>query len=92
MTRTFAAVFAATLVAACETTEPVVRIETREVLVPVARACVPETLPAEPVYAVTREMIVAAPTPEVRAVLVARYGLERAARLLEVEPVIAACR
>lgn len=88
----FAAVFAATLVAACETTEPVVRIETREVLVPVARTCVPEALPVEPQYAVTREMIANAPSADVRNILLARFALERVARLAEVEPVIAACR
>jgi len=94
MTRSlFAATMGALLLSACASTpEPQIQIETRDVLVPVAVSCVPENLPAAPTYQVSKEDIVNAPTAEIRMQLLGVFALERAARLLEVEPVIAGCR
>lgn len=89
----FAAIFLAHLTAACASTpEPQVRIETRDVLVPVARSCVPAALPAPPTFNVTVGAIVGAPDAAERYRLAIVGLLERDARLTLVEPVINTCR
>ena len=76
--------------ATAPTPEPIIR--TVEVLVPVARSCVPETLGAAPTYRVTVGTIIGAADGAERLRLGPAGMLERDARLAELEPVIAACR
>lgn len=90
--RVFAAVFAASLVAACSTTKPEPQIRIVEVKVPVAVSCVPENLPPRPGYRVTASDIVGAPDAAERYRLAAAGFQERDARLNEVEPVVEGCR
>lgn len=83
----------ALLAGACGSTpEPRIEYRTVEVQVPIARSCVPQTLPAKPDYRVTREALVAAPDAASRLTLAVAGLLERDARLVEVEPVVDACR
>ena len=93
MKRSALALVATMFLVGCETTpDPEIRIETRDVLVPVARSCVPSETPAPPVYRVTREALVGATDAAVRLALAVAGFLERDARLAETEPVLAACR
>lgn len=88
----FAAVFAASLVAACSTTKPEPQIRVVEGKVPVAVSCVPANLPPQPTYRVTVGDLVGAPDAAERYRLAAAGFQEREARLNEVEPVVEGCR
>ena len=76
--------------AAARAPEPVVTI--KEVLVPVARACVPGDLPAAPAYPDTDAALRAAAEGPERYALVAAGRLLREARLAVLEPLVDACR
>lgn len=90
--RTFVAVFATTLVAACSTTKPEPEVRTVYVDRPVAVSCVPKNLPPRPTYRVTTGDLIAAPDAAERYRLAAAGMQERDARLNEVEPVVQNCR
>lgn len=81
---------------ACGTTgqppKPQPVIKTVEVLVPVAKSCVPKNLAAPPVYVDSDEALKAAKGPAERYLLMAAGRLQRIARLGEVEPTIEICR
>lgn len=77
---------------ACTTPTPEPRVVTRDVLVPVAKACVPQNLAPEPDWRVTGDTIRRAPTSEDRTTQLAIGFKERDDRLRAVEPVIAGCR
>lgn len=82
------------LLAACATTgqpEPEPRIITVERAVPVSSPCVPANLAPPPQYKVTVDTLLAAPDAAARLPLAVAGMLEREARLVAVEPVIAAC-
>lgn len=89
----FAAVFLTHLTAACATTpDAVIEYRTVTVEVPVAVTCVPEALPQPPAYRVTLGALRSAPDAASRLLLAVEGLLERDARLLETEPVLAGCR
>lgn len=90
--RTFAAVFATTLVAACGTTKPEPEVRTVYVDKPVAVSCVPKNLPAQPTYRVNTDNLITAPDAAERYRLAVAGMQERDARLNEVEPVVQNCR
>jgi len=92
MIRTFAAVFAVTLVAACASTpaEPIIR--TIEVQVPVATTCVPANAQVEPNFRVNREDIVAASDASERLRLLGAGFLERDAWIAEARVVLRGCK
>ena len=93
MIRNSLALTAALLLVGCAgTPDPQIRIETRDVLVPVARSCVPAETPPTPIYRVTRAILLAAPDGAARLALAVAGFLEREARLAETEPVLNACR
>lgn len=73
-----------------EKPEPEIRIQRVEV--PVAVACVPESLPGPPTYPDTDEALRAAPDAAVRVGLIVAGRELRIQREAEVEPVIAGCR
>ena len=70
--------------------EPEIRIQRVEV--PVAVACVPESLPGPPAYPDTDEALRAAPDAAVRVGLIVAGRELRIQREAEVEPVLAGCR
>jgi hypothetical protein len=70
--------------------EPEIRIQRVEV--PVAVACVPESLPGPREYPDTDEALRAATDAAVRVGLIVAGRELRTQRLAEVEPVIAGCR
>jgi len=79
------------MLAGCATTAPEPKIVTKEVLVPVARSCVPSSLPGPLSYADTRSALRAA-QPEERYHLMVSEWARRDTRLALVEGVLAACR
>lgn len=89
--KSYLAAFASLLLTACAgKSEPVIR--TVEVRVPVPVACVPESLPAEPVYPDDDSSLKAAPDAAARYGLIAAGRVLRIQRAAEVEPVIKGCR
>lgn len=83
-------------IAACGTTgqppRPEPKVKVVEVMVPVAKSCVPKNLAAPPVYVDSDEALAKAPNAAVRYLLVTAGRLQRIARLGEVEPVVEICR
>lgn len=79
----------ALVLAGCATVVPEPKVVTKEVLVPVSRACVPSSLPPAPAYAddgmVTND-------PVERTLRRGGANQQRKARLAILEPIIAACR
>ena len=72
-------------------TAPEPRIITKEVLVPVVKACVPADLAPKPAsYA--DDGLNSATAPDERYLATARANQERKARLARVEPVLESCR
>jgi len=84
---------AALTLGACATTgaAPEPRVVTVEVAVPVASPCVPAGLGATPEYPDTDEALRQAPDAATRYQLLAAGRPLRAARLGELEPVVAGC-
>lgn len=83
----------ALLASACATTQtPEPIIETVEVRVPVAVACVPDSVPGEPEYADSDEALLAAEDAAEFYALVLAGRDQRTARLAGLEPIIRGCR
>ena len=72
------------------TPEPI--IITKEVRVPIATSCVPDSLDPEPSYAVTKDTLKETPSVEQRYQNLFAGFMERELRLTQIEPVIRACR
>lgn len=78
--------------ASCATTAPPIeRIVTVEVAVPVASPCVPASLATPPEYPDATEALRSAPDAASRYQLLGAGRLLRAARLNELEPIVAGC-
>lgn len=90
--KSYCAAFASLLLVGCggKQVEPSIRIVEKPIAVPVK--CVPENLPAEPIYPDDDSSLKAAPDAAARYGLIAAGRVLRIQRAAEVEPVVRSCR